>query len=149
MVTLLPRVVPAIVVALSVTSLFAIANIGCSKRCDTAEGCRRTCKCTDSANGVTFDCPMTFNCNSDDEVCDKEHDKSCDEICDSYAAYNACGRQCENDAQCFMRCECETEGGGTVVCENAFACEKEHHTCEEAHRLTSCELMCEICYVGP
>jgi len=133
----------------AIALLGPLISAGCGKRCDTADGCNRTCTCNDTANSLTYSCAMTFNCDQDAKTCDPGHDLSCDEICETYAAKNACGRQCINDEQCVLRCDCEVEGGGSIPCQQAFACNKDVGTCEPTHAATTCEALCSACYVGP
>ncbi len=121
---------------------------GCAKRCESAEGCQRSCQCTDADEGTTYACPMTFNCDTENGVCDPMHGKSCDEICATYAANDACGRQCTKDGQCLLRCTCELEEGASIVCEQPFACEIDVGVCEPSHALTDCEALCQSCYIG-
>ena len=122
---------------------------GCAKRCDSPEGCQRSCNCTDIEDNITYACAMTFQCNLAEESCDPMHGESCDKICETYAAAGSCGRQCTNDEQCLLRCTCEIEGGGSLVCEQPFACDKDVGVCEPSHALTPCESLCQTCYVGP
>lgn len=129
-------------------ALALAAATGCGKRCDSADGCQKTCKCTDKAEAITFDCAMTFNCDADGKVCDAMYDRSCDEICNTYAASDACGRQCVNEQQCLVRCTCEIENVGTILCEKPFACRDDVGVCEAEHALTTCESLCQTCYVG-
>ena len=79
-------------ISMLATSLFFLN--ACSKRCDSATGCQRTCPCTDSESGLTFDCNMTFLCDVEAKVCDPMHSASCDDICQQYAASGICGKQC-------------------------------------------------------
>ncbi|MFH1812124.1 MAG: hypothetical protein ABIJ09_25530 [Pseudomonadota bacterium] len=130
-------------------AVLAFTATGCGKRCDSADGCKKTCKCNDSAEAITIDCAMTFNCNPDGKVCDTMYDRSCDEICNTYAAVDACGRQCTKDEQCLLRCTCEIENVGSIICEQPFDCREDVGVCEAAHGLTSCEALCQVCYVGP
>lgn len=139
---------PRLLVGLLVAILAAGAQSGCGKRCDTADGCKRSCSCTDTSRAVTFTCSMIFNCDLESSTCNSEHDLSCEQICDKYAAKNACGRQCTTDEHCQLRCDCEVEGGGVVICEQPFACDKAIGVCEEAHRITTCEGLCQSCYIG-
>ena len=133
--------------AIAMLSLALLAS-ACGKKCKTAAGCVRTCNCTDSSQGKTFPCPMTFNCDDETETCDPMHDKSCDEICDKYASVNACGRQCVNDAQCLFPCDCPTTTG-SVYCEVPFSCDESIGVCDVEHRGASCEAICQACVVSP
>lgn len=138
-------------------SWFAIASLAlltltlgssaCAKRCESAEGCMRTCPCTESESGLTVNCNMTFSCDTQAEVCDPMHAASCDEICQTYAAVGACGKQCSKDAECLLRCSCGD--AGTILCEMAFACDTEVGVCETSHAQTSCATLCANCAVNP
>lgn len=117
---------------------------GCSKSCETAEGCAKTCQCTEVKKGFTFDCNMTFLCDSESDRCEPGHGESCEKICQKYAAINACGRRCEEDAHCTRRCECN-EDAGLVFCEKSFACGEKSGTCEADYNTISCEKICREC----
>lgn len=136
------RKVPTFFSILCMAAFLPFISTGCDKQCESADGCKRTCTCTDKANAVTFACDMIFNCDPESKTCDPMHGKSCDEICEAYASYNACGRQCEENAHCVLRCTCETQTG-QLVCEQPYACDKKRGVCEEAHRTTTCEGLCQ------
>ncbi len=136
--------------ALLVIALLGWAGLSlsaCSKRCDSAAGCQRSCPCTDSESGLTYPCNMTFLCDSEAKVCDSMHGASCDDICQKYAAAGLCGKQCTKDAECLQRCACGD--AGTILCEQAFSCDTDLGVCEAAHARTSCAQICESCAVNP
>lgn len=141
--TFLPAISAALVMVAS-----GLSAGGCAKRCETAAGCERTCPCTDRAADEPFDCTMIFNCDQESQTCDPEHGSDCAHICETYAAADACGRQCSNDEHCLLRCECADSSGREIVCRQAFACDRDIGVCEAAHRNASCDPICQACLSG-
>lgn len=136
-----------LLVTLSLVFGLSLSTNACAKRCDSAAGCQRTCPCTDSESGLTYSCNMTFLCDVEAKVCDPMHAASCDDICQKYAGSGLCGKQCTKDAECLKRCTCGD--AGTILCQQAFACNTDLGVCESAHGLTSCADICASCAVNP
>lgn len=119
----------------SVCALAIAGGLSCSKRCETAEGCKRSCQCADDESGTNYACAMVFNCDQENSTCMPGHDQSCEEICAQYAATRSCGRQCTSDEHCMVRCTCQTtEGSLPFSCSHPFACDQTIGVCDEYHR---------------
>ncbi|MFZ9889614.1 MAG: hypothetical protein ACO3JL_19135, partial [Myxococcota bacterium] len=67
-----------------------------AKLCANAEDCRRECECFNEDTQRATQCSVAFECNVVDGMCGADYEQSCKEICQVYAARDACGtRTCE------------------------------------------------------
>lgn len=126
---------------------------GCfAKECLDETYCVRECECTDSTRNTVTQCPIQFQCNVADQICDEAYnDLSCDEICTNYAARGLCGsKQCTTENECLRQTTCQAFDPGTgeqicsYNCDLLFACDADVNACEADYLLPDNEL-CQRC----
>lgn len=125
---------------------------GCSRSCETAAHCTKTCECTDTQRNQIIDCPFMFTCNIETETCEPAHDEwTCDDICERVAARGLCGsKHCDSELDCNINvpCECSDPNTGAVVstfeCEKDVACNADINVCTSEFTLTPVQ-QCQIC----
>lgn len=149
----------ALLVAGSLGVIAALASSSsCTppKQCEDDSYCVRTCTCTSSATGQSFDCPVQFACG-ENELCETAYgESSCDDLCQQFAARDLCGsKRCENENDCVREVLCNAYDPNTgqlietFTCQSIFACDPEVFACEAAYVTTTDDALCQACAAQP
>lgn len=139
---------------LSVLVLLLSAGQCFPRQCRTSAHCQRYCECTDGQRGTVVPCAVDFRCDVQAGYCADEYNQSCDEICQKYAARNACGtKTCESELDCVRQATCNAVNPqtGQVLCtyncDVPFFCEADPGVCEASYGLddqTFCATHCPV-----
>lgn len=154
----LSRARSALVVAGSLGLLAGLlSGSSCApKQCEDDSYCVRTCECTSSASGASFDCPVQFAC-AENDLCETAYNEaSCDDLCQQFASRDLCGsKRCENENDCVREALCNAfdPNTGMIIetfsCQSVFACDPEVFACEAAYVATSDDQLCQACAAQP
>jgi hypothetical protein len=142
-----------VVIMLSLWLPFLAMSSSCRRACDTAQNCRRTCDCLNTATDTRNECSLAFVCEGAENLCEEAYDTmSCDEICADYQANALCGvARCRSDADCTRRLECDVVDlngaptGQKRACEIPFTCDVAAAACDVGSIASDAELCSRVC----
>ena len=135
----------------------ALLGANCApKRCTDDSYCRRECDCEDVSIGAQVTCPVTFQCDTQQEVCESAwNEMSCDEICQTYAASGNCGtKRCTDERDCTRSVVCNSfdpQTGqllDTFGCDFPIACDSTFNGCASDWTMTDDEICQRVATEG-
>jgi hypothetical protein len=129
--------------------LCALVASACARKCRNADHCERACECRATTSDRVVACNVFFTCDVATETCHPDFaNKTCDEICQEFAAPDEqgdtlCGRRrCTIDTDCDRTETCTQtapgpDGNPQVVASfectvDVFRCDTGIGFCEEA-----------------
>lgn len=120
---------------------WALVGSACARKCRNADHCERQCECRATTSDRVIACNVFFTCDVEIETCHPDFaNKTCDQICQEFAAPDAegntlCGRRrCAIDTDCDRTevCAATTPGPDGQPQTTSFDCTLDDFRCDTA-----------------